>query len=423
MAFDFCMNMTDIIIAGILGKETQAAIGMANQAYYVFAVVTNAVSVGTIAVISRVYAGYERQKELPSAIFTAVVFAAATSFVVTILAVTFAPLVIARLDINPGVKAKTITFIYTYCIGLFFHLTVAHYNSILRACKMIKTAMKALTTASLLNIFLNITFVFYTPLGHIGIPLSTSVSWIVAFVALSVMIFRLMRGEKKFSKSVAKKIFGISWPMGIVSASWQLSSMTLFTIVGMLPSYSVEVMAAMTAGLRIESIIFMPAFAFNMANAVLVGSLLGEKKPDDAYTVGLVTAAAGVTTIILLTFIVIIFAEPIAALLGSKDAAGNVDPVVMREIIRYLHIVMLSEPFMATNLMFSGALNGAGDTRPLMRYSLFSLWIVRIPTAYILGIVFGFGATAIWWAMNVTFVCQSFLSGRRYLSKKWITGV
>ncbi len=421
MVFDFCMNMTDILIAGVLGKETQAAIGMANQTYYILTVVITAVTVGTIAVVSRVYAGYEKEKELASAVYTAVLFAAASSLAVTVIAVTAAPALISMLDIDPGVKAKTITFIRVYCIGLFFHLSVAHFNGILRACRMIRISMKVLVCVSVLNILLNIIFVFYTPLGYIGIPLSTALCWILAFFVLLVPVRRLMKGEKKFSKSVAKKIFGISWPSGIVSFSWQLSSMALFTIVGMLPVNSVETMAAMTAGLRIESMIYMPAFAFNMANAVLVGNLLGEKKPDDAFSMGLVTAVAGVSLIIVLTVIVITFAGPIANLLGAKGESGEIDPVVMSEIIRYLHIVMLSEPFMAANLMFSGALNGAGDTRPLMRYTLFSLWVVRMPVAYIFGIVLGFGAAAIWWSMNATFVCQSFLSGRRYLSKKWIT--
>ena len=421
MAFSFFINMTDVIIAGILGKKTQAAIGMANQIYYVFNVIMNAISVGTIAVVSRVYAGNERKKELPSTVFTLVVFAAASSLAVTALAAAFAPFAVARLDIDPEVKTRTIAIIYAYCAGLFFQLTCAHYNSILRACKMIKISMKVLVAASLLNIALSIIFVFYTPLGYIGIPLSTSIVWILTFIVLSLIVFRLMKGEKKFSWAAAKKVFGISWPMGIVSASWQLSSMALFVIVGMLPFRSVEIMAAMTVGLRIESMIFMPAFAFNMANAVLVGSLLGEKRPDDAFAGGLVTAAAGVTTVIILTIIVITFAKPIAVVLGPSGEMEKVDPAVMEEIIRYLYIVMLSEPFMAANLMFSGALNGAGDTKPLMKYALFSLWIVRIPTAYFFGVSLDFGAPAIWWAMNATFVSQSFLSGRRYLSKKWAT--
>jgi len=40
----------------------------------------------------------------------------------------------------------------------------------------------------------------------------------------------------------------------------------------------VEILAAFTAGLRIESAIFLPAFAFNMANAVIVGNLLGSAR-------------------------------------------------------------------------------------------------------------------------------------------------
>ena len=107
-------------------------------------------------------------------------------------------------------------------------------------------------------------------------------------------------------------------------------------------------------------------------------------------------------------------------IIAAKDPSGMVDPIALQETIKYLQIVMISEPFVAANLMFSGALSGAGDTRALMRYSLFSLWVLRIPTAYILGLHFAFGATAIWWAMNITFFSQTFLSSRRYLSKKWL---
>ncbi|MDR2884952.1 MAG: MATE family efflux transporter [Deferribacteraceae bacterium] len=420
MFFDFVMNMTDVYIAGLLGKEVQAALGMANQTYYILTVVANALTIGTIAVISRIFGSAERDKELPSAIHTSVLIAGACFIVMTIIGVTLAPAFIANMDIEESVKANAVDFMRIYCIGMFFHYMMIHFNGIMRACKLMRVSMKILMVASLTNVALNIIFVFYTPLGKDGIPLSTAICWTGACLFALRIIRNLAKGEKKFSKELGKKLFNISWPSGVVAFSWQFSSLVLYTIVGMLPVNSVETMAAMTAGIRIESIIFMPAFAFNMANAVLVGNLLGEKKPDDAYTIGLVTGAIGVSTIIVLTIAVLAGAEPIANLIASRDAMGNIDPLVHKEIIRYLYIVMLSEPFVAANLMFSGALAGAGDTRSLMKYTVFSLWIVRMPVAYIFGVVLGFGAPAIWWAMNITFFCQVTLSGRRYLSKKWM---
>jgi Na+-driven multidrug efflux pump len=187
-----------------------------------------------------------------------------------------------------------------------------------------------------------------------------------------------------------------------------------------LPEGSVETMAALTAGLRIESIIFMPAFAFNMANAVTVGNFLGENKPEQAFNAALVTTLLSIITVLALTAAVLLFSSPIAHLLASKDADGTVNPNVYREIVTYLKIVMLSEPLVAAHLAFGGALAGAGDTRSIMKYTLFSLWAVRIPLAYLMGITFDGGANGIWWAMNLTFVSQACLSALRFKSKKWL---
>lgn len=418
------MNITDVYIAGLKGKQVQAGMGMANQFYFILNTVITAVTIGTIAVLSRIFGSEERESKLPSAVYTAVLFALSCAVVVTLVAVIGAPFIMERMNIDPAVKKHAVSFIKFYCAGLFFNLMMVHFNGIFRACGMMVLSMKIMVVASVLNIILSIALVFFSPLQENGIPAATAISWLAASLAATPAVLRLMKskdGSKNiFSKETAKKIFSISWPSGVVSMSWQLASTLLFAFVGMLPENSVESMAALTAGLRIESMIYLPGFAFNMANAVLVGNLLGERKPDDAFRIGLVTASVGVCVIIMMTVIVIFLAEPIANIFASRDDAGSVDPVVVQEIVRYLRIVMISEPFMACNLILSGALGGAGDTRALMRYSIFSLWILRVPLAYVFAIKLGYGAAAIWWAMNITFFSQSFLSGRRYFSKKWI---
>jgi putative MATE family efflux protein len=420
--FQFCMQMTDVLIAGIKGTAVQAAIGMANQVYIVLTVVITAITIGTIAVLSRIFGSPNREKELPEAVYTAVSFAAISAVLVTILALIFTPAILDMMDMSDAVRTHAKAFMKLYCIGLFCHLMMAHFNGILRACKLIIYSMKVMVAVSTLNIILSLVFCFLTPMAERGIPLATAICWIIAFIVTVPVIKTLMRSKQKlvFSKAIAKKIFNISWPSGIVSLSWQLSSTLMYAMVARLPVNSEETMAAMTAGLRIESMIFMPAFAFNMANAVLVGNLLGEDKKEDAFSVGIVTAGIGVSLITVITAVVIALASPIAAIIAAKDPSGLVNPIAFDETIKYLRIVMISEPFVAANLMFSGALAGAGDTRALMRYTLFSLWVLRIPVAYIFSIHLGYGAIAIWWAMNITFFSQSALSSRRFFSRKWM---
>jgi len=57
-------------------------------------------------------------------------------------------------------------------------------------------------------------------------------------------------------------------------------------ILSALPEHRVEILAALTTGLRIESAIFLPAMAFNMANAVIIGNLLARKSRRRRFEAG-----------------------------------------------------------------------------------------------------------------------------------------
>jgi putative MATE family efflux protein len=267
--------------------------------------------------------------------------------------------------------------------------------------------------AALCNIILNFLLVFHTPLGYRGIALSTALSVFLGCLLNYLHLTPVLRQKKDFSRESVKRIAVIAWPAVLLRGAWQLGSTVLFLIIGSLPFQSVETLAAFTNGLRIESAVFLPAFAFNMANAVIVGNYLGHKKTDDAFRAGLITAFLSVVVIVMLTILVVLNAGRLSRFLSP-------DPVVIAESIRYIYISMISEPFMAWAVVLSGGLNGAGDTRSVMIIVVMSLWLVRIPLAYVLGITAGLGAPAIWWAMNASIFLHALFVTRRYLQRNWL---
>ncbi|HMK66081.1 MAG TPA: MATE family efflux transporter, partial [Thermodesulfobacteriota bacterium] len=163
----------------------------------------------------------------------------------------------------------------------------------------------------------------------------------------------------------------------------------------------------------IESAIYLPAFAFNMANGVIVGNLLGEKKKEEAYRSGLVTALIGVGVVGILVLVVVLNARWIASFLSTN-------PIVIQESIRYIYIAMISEPFMAWGIILGGGLSGAGDTRSVMIRVALSVWLVRLPMAYLFVSVLGLGAISVWWCMNISQFIQCFFLYRRYAGKAWL---
>jgi Na+-driven multidrug efflux pump len=141
--------------------------------------------------------------------------------------------------------------------------------------------------------------------------------------------------------------------------------------------------------------------------------LLGEKKEGEALESGVVTAGIGVGIITVMVFIVILNARWIVSFLSTNE-------VVIRESIKYIYISMISEPFMAWGVILAGGLNGAGDTKSVLTRVAFSVWLVRIPLSYIFVVLFGFGATSVWWSMNISQFVQAFLLSKRYFKKEWL---
>jgi putative MATE family efflux protein len=412
MLFDFLINLTDVYIAGRIGKEVQASVGFVSQMYFILVVIANAITVGTVSVLSR-YTESQNGRGISSAIYTVMTTTVAAGCVLGLIGIFFAPLIIKSLKVPEVIKEYGVPLIRIYSAGLIFHYFLINSNGILRSRRMIKHSLTTMAVVSALNIILNFALVFYTSLGFRGIALATAMS-VAAGCAINIAhLKKLFTRGCAYSIQVLRKVASIGWPSGILMVAWQIGSAVLFIILGKLPDKNIETIAAFTNGLRIEAAIFLPAFALNMANAVIVGNLLGEKRRDRAFKGGIVTALIGVVLITILTASVILNARPLSMFLS-----GNTD--VIEESTRYLYISMISEPFMAWAVILGGGLNGAGDTRGVMRIVIFSQWAVRLPLSYIAGIYFELGATAVWWSMNTSIMVHAVFITIRYFRGKWL---
>ncbi len=412
MLFDFLINLTDVFIAGRLGKEVQASIGFIAQLYFLFIVVANALTVGTVAVVTRLHGAGDREG-LAGAVSSITLTTIVTGALLGILAGFIGPHLLRWVDMPGDVITYGSTLIVIYAAGLPFHYYLINANGILRSTGRVRRSMVTMAVVCLLNVGLNFVLVFYTPLGYRGIALSTVLSYIAGAGLNSFHLEKWFTVTSHRSLAVIKKIAATGWPAGLLQILWQIGSTVLFMILGMLPSDTIEVLAAFTNGLRIEAAIFLPAFALNMANAVVVGTMIGERRNTDAFRGGIVTAAIGVAIISVMTVVIVLNARTLAGALSGNQ-------LVVAESVRYLYISMASEPFMAWAVILGGALNGAGDTKGVMRIVITSQWLVRLPLAYLFGILLGLGPSAVWWSMNASIFVHAVLISIRYFRKGWL---
>jgi Na+-driven multidrug efflux pump len=175
---------------------------------------------------------------------------------------------------------------------------------------------------------------------------------------------------------------------------------------------SIIALASISNGLRIEAIIYLPAFALNMAASVLVGQNLGAGAPERAEKAGRKLAVSGVIIISIMALAFFLNARQLASLLSRNQD-------VLDESVRYLQFNMLSEPFMALSAILGGALQGAGDTRGTFKVIGICMWLIRLPLSWFLALVLHYGATGVWTAMVTSMCIQGILMAVRFHRGKW----
>ena len=412
MLIEFLVSITDVFIAGKLGKEIQASVGFVSQMYFVIMVIGNSLTVGAVSVVSKLF-GANKKAEVSNAVYSLAGTSIILGCIVGALAYFFVPSIIDILNIPEAIRKYGTPLLKIYTAGLVFNFFLMATNGLLRASRMVKHSLSTMTVVCVVNIGLNFFLVFFTPIGFRGIILSTVISYSIGCLINFIHIKKLILPERKYDKQIIKKMAGIGWPTGLQQIAWNLGGTILFLIISMLPENNIEIIAAFTNGLRIEAAIYVIAFAFNNANAVIIGNLMGEGRQKNVINSGMVTALIGVAIITLQTILVITNAHTLSDVLSHNG-------IVIKESMRYLHIAMLSEPFMAWAVIISGGLNGAGDTKSVMRVVLGSQWLVRLPLAYIMGIHFELGPKAIWWSMNASILVHAIFISMRYFGKKWL---
>ncbi|MCX8084824.1 MAG: MATE family efflux transporter [Calditerrivibrio sp.] len=410
MFFEFLIGITDVYIAGKLSKEIQGSLGFVSQIYFIMIVIANAFTMGVVSIASKMFTA--NRENFYRLVYTALISITVFAFVFSVLAFLLKDKILAIISPPATLKVYIEEFLYIYSFVVFFHYILIVTNGLLRSSKRVKLSLLTMFFVFMINVCSNILYVFYTPIGYKGLVFSTLTAVLVGFLINLYHLRRDMILIREYRVDFLKKAFGVGWPGGIVQIGWQTASVIMFSLMSKLQEPEVYI-AAFTNGIRIESIIFLPSFAFSMANAVIVGNLIGEKRYEDAYRNSLFTSLLGCGIITIMTVFVVVNAEIITGFLSN-------DLRVMKESMRYLYISAISEPFMAIGTILIGGLNGAGDTKHTMLRIMGSLWGVRIPLAFILGVYAGFGAYGIWWAMTISIIVQAILIYNRFKTKRWL---
>jgi len=420
MFFNFLVGLTDIYVAGFLGPDIQAIVGFVGELYFFIIIVANAISIGTVAIVSR-SVGAGNFKDALSTARQSIVFGITCAIVLTIAGLLFRDQIISLSGFSGNIRRIALDFFVIFALALAPNYIVIIANAIFRAGGEVKLTLLAMFLISFINIGLNFLLVFglfsFKGIGYRGIALSTAAAMtagtFISFILFKKSIWKnIFSGTWRPSYQLVRRIFILSWPAALIQISWNAGNIFLYNILSRLHETSITAMAALTNGLRIEAVLYLPVFALHMAASVLTGQNLGAGDPARAEKIGWKISFSGVAFVSLMALPLFIWAGDISSPVAK-------DQNVLFETVRYLRITMLSEPFMALSVILGGCLIGAGDTKGAMLVIVSALWIVRLPLAYLLAVVYEYGALGVWIAMIISMFVQGIAMTLYFRKGRW----
>lgn len=421
MFCQFLVGLTDVWVAGKVHRDVQAVFGPITQCQFILLIVGTAVANGSVAAISqslgakmplraRRYAGLSLKIGLS---FSLVALAAALLFRNRIL---------QWLQIPAEILPLAESFWQVYLAVLPSHYLLALTGAMFRARKSVVVPLLTSAMAFALNLVASTGFGLgywgLPNLGGQGIAYATLVTIsAMALVNLAILIKQGFIRRDSFAsweweKQALPYLIKVAAPAGAMQISWQLGYMVLIGITASLPRDSINALAGMTAGMRVESMLFLPSFAFNMTGAMLVGHCLGAGDKEEAKSVGWRLIRAGALSMTVAALCLWPFIKHIAAFIVP-------DPGAQVHALSYLRYNLLATPCSVASMTLGGIMTGAGAA--VYSFAVFgaAIWLIRLPLAWLFGHILWESSSGVFLGMFISQVAQSSIMLFIFQTRDW----
>jgi len=410
-----------------------AALATAGYLYWFVSSYTVIVSVGATALVAR-FIGAGDWRAARHATGQAVVLAVFFGGLGSVAGLLGLPALIELLQLKGDAGEYCIAFLNPLAALLAFQITESACVACLAGAGDTRTGLKVLGGVAILNVPLAWTLCFgvgpWAGLGFIGIALGTGLSHLIGCITLLVILakgksgLQLVWADLVPDFALIRRLLRVSVPAAIDSLSVAACQLWFLSIVNRLGAIAA---AAHGIALQWEALGYLAGAAFGTAAMALVGQNLGAENPPRAARSG--WAAFGIAAAVMGTMgaAFAILAVPMFRLFCHEEGT---QPVIDAGV-PVLRLIALAMPALASQIVFTSALRGAGDTRVPVLISWFGFLGVRIPLAFWLaypaidlgrlGVVagLGLGLFGAWVAMVVDIWVRGTFFALRFASGRW----
>ena len=417
----FFMGFMAVWVAGQIGADVQAALGMVTQCSMLLMVVIMSIASGATAAVSQSM-GASRLRRACRYIAATVIGSMGLGLLMAVFGFYFGQDILKLLSVPVNILPVTEDIWQVNMLALPAQYIYAATGVMFRATRQVMPPLWVAGLVCTVNFFaclgLGLGWFGMPVYGYMGLAWANFCAQCLGAICNCLLLIRsgYLRWDAlpafRWLRSALPYLIKVALPAGTAQIVWQSGYLMLFVLVGTLPYDSVDALAGLTAGQRAESLLFLPAMAFHMSASVLVGNCLGAGKTKEAKRVGLqlvVMSSAGMSLIASLLWP---FRQDIAMLLTQDMGA-------QAQIVSYLTYNLLSTPFSIASTVMGGIMLGAGATHYNLMIYGGSFWLVRLPLGWLLGHHIWQSASGIFAAMLVSQCLQTCIMLHVVLRCNW----
>ncbi|MCY4028623.1 MAG: MATE family efflux transporter [Acidobacteria bacterium] len=418
---ELSLGAADFLMVRGLGRDASAAIGLNRQITFLVEAAALAVSTGVIALVSQGMGAGDR-RQVDGAVRQSLRLVVLLGAPVTLLGYAASGPLLTLMQASPETLAHGAPYLRIYFLGTVFLWANLVAAAVFRGAGDPRTPLKLVSVVSVLNVALN--YVFIAGVGPVpaygvaGAAMGTVGARALGTAAYLVLLGRGAGGVRlrlrpwwDLDRAVIRRLLRVgAWP----ALAGVLRNGARVVFVGMLGAgvSGAALHAAVGVGLQVRLVAVLPALAFQVAAATLVGQAVGAGDPDRAEALGNRSVVLLAAIMAAVTGVTIVAAGPLASLF-------LVDPEVAAlgaTVIRWFAVAQL---FSSLSIGTQGALTGAGWTRPILGYTVVTQWGVLLSLTLALFVVLGWDPEGALVAWVVAPVLQLVLMQRLFRRGGW----
>jgi len=390
------MGVVDTMVVGRVDADAIAAMGLGAIAYNAAGMCAAGALLGMDTLVAHSFGAGDREegrRTLINGLWIALLLMPVVMGTVRL----FDPL-LAMFGINAGVLRFTRPYLHALnwsTLALLVYFALRRY---LQAVHAVRPVMWTLLTANVVNLAGNWVLVF----GRLGAPRmgaegsgwATCISRGYMALALAVVVWRREPGIVRSRWSADCKRMLALLRLGVPAAGQILVEVAVFAVVTFLIGrLDALALAANQIALTTVSTTFMMPLGISSAAAVRVGHGLGRGDASAAARSGWTALALGAGVMSASAVMLMTAPQWIARLFTAEADVIGASVVLLR-------VAALFQLFDGLQVVATGALRGAGDTRTPMLWHFAGYWLVGLPLGALLCFGRGMGAAGLWTGLS-----------------------